>query len=50
VEVLTFLKTSFSEMLARPNIREEIGSALLEEGRLEIVLQRMLECVNYRQE
>lgn len=40
-EVLTFLKATFSGMLTRPNIREEIESALLEEGRLDIVLHRI---------
>lgn len=40
-EVKEYLKTEFAIILDRPNIREEIESALLEEGRLRFVMEQM---------
>lgn len=48
LEVSVFLNNSFEEMLDRPNIREEIECALLEEGRLDVVLNRMHELADYK--
>ena len=47
MDVSVFLKNTFEEMLARPNIREEIECALLEEGRLDVVLNRMHELADF---
>lgn len=38
-----YLRNEFAKILSRPNIREEVDSALLEDGRLDIVLERMKE-------
>ena len=45
-EIRDYLVSEFSKLLMRPNIREEIESALLEDGREEIVLTRLKECSN----
>ena len=37
-DVMLYLQACSSEMLRRPNIREEIDSAILKEGRSDIVL------------
>ncbi len=41
IEVRNFLASEFSDLLKRPNIREEIDCALSEDGRSGIVLERM---------
>lgn len=41
-EVLTFLRESFSDMLKRPNIQEEIDCSLSEDGRTSFVISQML--------
>ena len=40
-ELLYFLKTEFATIAARKNIREEVDSALLEDGRLDVVIDRI---------
>lgn len=40
-ELLFFLKTEFAKIAARNNIREEIDCALLEDGRLDVVYDRI---------
>lgn len=40
-QVSDYLQSEFAAMVKRPNIREEIESALTEQGRMEIVLKRM---------
>ena len=45
-ELTDYLKNKFSEVLIRPNIREEIESALLEPERLNVVLAKMRDIVN----
>ena len=40
-EIRDFLKEEFTALLSRRNIKEEIESALLEEGRTDIVLNRI---------
>ena len=44
-ELTDYLKKEFSAFLIRPNIREEIESALLEPDRLNVVLAKMREIV-----